>query len=400
MHSAIAPATFTTHDPVPWLDTTFNYGNASFTDDHTQGRLQIALNFDSGLLVTAIQASAEYNSGNDAKLCFWTDTMTVEASRPGQQIPVSHGVLDGFHYYPIISGFRAAAMVADDWQTETPHIYLYVPDAVSKPEMTVWRWELHSNSTSGTMRDTSGLLRPTTLPEDNTSVLGVENLSAVGGALMPTALIWTKRSMSSADTRLWACTFDIARMTWHWIELPVPDSVRAREDVPIVSTALTPRSQENPDKLNAHSLLDVFLVIEGTLHVFRQVESTSAEADGILPAYTPIIPLQPGVEMMTSGGRDRGPCSGDGRPGRRHGDRNHRRQRRGDAGAARRRSVGTGAHYHLRRAAGTGDGLPERAGQHLHAGRHPTQLPATDERGHAGHGHHPGRADGRAGSRR
>ena len=44
----------------------------------------------------------------------------------------------------------------------------------------------------------------------------------------------------------------------------------------------------------------MFLVIDGTLHVFRQVESTSAEADGILPTYTPIIPLQPGVEMMTS----------------------------------------------------------------------------------------------------
>lgn len=294
------PATFTTHDPVPWLDTTFNYNNAYFTDDHTQGRLQIALNFDSGLLVTAIKASAEDDSGNDAKLCFWTDTMTVEAIHPDQPIPVSHGVLDGFHYYPIISGFRAAAMVADDWTTSTPYIYLYVPDAVSKREMTVWGWELHSNRTSGTMRNTNNFLNPTTLPEDNTYVIGVENLSVVGAALMPTALIWTKRYMSPADTRLWACTFDTGRKTWHWIEMPVPDSVRAREDVPTVSTALTPRSQANPDHLYAQSLLDVFLVIDGTLHVFRQVESTSAEADGILPAYTPIIPLQPGVEMMTS----------------------------------------------------------------------------------------------------
>jgi hypothetical protein len=30
--------------------------------------------------------------------------------------------LDGFHYYPVMSGFGAAAMVADDWQTDTPHI--------------------------------------------------------------------------------------------------------------------------------------------------------------------------------------------------------------------------------------------------------------------------------------
>jgi hypothetical protein len=54
------PATFTPQDPVPWLKTTFDYNNASFTDDRTQGRLQIALNFDGGLQVTAIKASAGY----------------------------------------------------------------------------------------------------------------------------------------------------------------------------------------------------------------------------------------------------------------------------------------------------------------------------------------------------
>ena len=89
------PATFTTHDPVPWLDPTFNYGNASFTDDHTQGRLQIALNL-SGLLVTAIKASAEDTSGNDAKLCFWTDTMTVEAIHPDQPYRCRMGYWTGF----------------------------------------------------------------------------------------------------------------------------------------------------------------------------------------------------------------------------------------------------------------------------------------------------------------
>jgi hypothetical protein len=277
------------------------------------GPLQIALNYDNSVLVTAmVNATFAVTPKNDARMYYYTDAYTVDhTSGPAQ---TSWGYWTGFEYLPLARGSGWSAIVTGSWgDSYTPMIHLYLPGTSQQakggigPGVMVLFAPLHSGLSADTVPKDKTANNPTGFPDSatnpQTEVAAVAFVTALGAQLMPTALVWTRsRYGQNVDQRLWALSSDLLHgSAWHWTELVLPGGTLTGLDLPPVSTALTP----SPDTataadLGAKNLLDVFVLAGDMLCVFRQAASGDAVKNAAQPVYCPAIPLQPGVAAMTS----------------------------------------------------------------------------------------------------
>lgn len=278
--------------------TTFAYRTVAWSGE--AGRLQIAANQDGGLLTGAISASTG-DGTNDATFHYVCDAVT-----PGDPLSTTPGArsLTGFDYDPTVQG-SWAAVVSSSWlQDGKPSVHLYLPSADELPELQLYTGGIDQSTLHGVDSNAKMNEYPA-LPEGGVAVTEVEFASSLGSTDVPMALVWTQRHEGEfghlGNPRLWAVTYDkrIAVGTkWVWTDLQLPDSITSRPSEIPFSNALTPRSRVVEG--GPSCLIDLFVVLDGTLQVLRQIEQADANDDMRKPVWTPMIPLQPGMATMTS----------------------------------------------------------------------------------------------------
>ncbi|GAA3617440.1 hypothetical protein [Microlunatus ginsengisoli] len=262
------------------------------------GGLQVSLSVDGGLLIAAMVPASDWDSNSDDAQLHFLGTNPAYDLTSWQSGSMTH-----FTYDPTRNGGWAAVIAQSLPDVEVARtIHLYFPDT-DQPTVQIRTAKLTGGVLTASSPETrlGGLPQP---PEGGLAVTRVEYLSTLGSKDMPTALVWTERSFDggvAGNPRLWAVTYDpyLPYTKWVWTDLGLPGSItQGPSEIP-VSTALVPRSQSGATG-GATVLLDIFVVLGDTLHVLRQIEQAKSTDDSRHPAYTPLIPLQPGVATMTS----------------------------------------------------------------------------------------------------
>jgi hypothetical protein len=232
------------------------------------------------LLVWAMVPSSAAGE-NDAKVYWWSGPADSKES----------GVLSGFDFDSYSNGSSCLALVETISKSEPDTFYLYIP----QPEDDIHIW---TGPPGGPMqridRLPSNALPLPQPPRAGLVVTNVEYATALQPGTIPTALVWTQKSIeggTGGDPQLWALTFGLR--DWVWTNLGIPPNLPHDFEIPL-TTALTPWTGSTRGYL-----LEVFVAWDSKLYVSRQIQQTAAE-NAVAPLFTPMIPLQPGVRTMTS----------------------------------------------------------------------------------------------------
>lgn len=289
------------------------------------GRLQISVNYDDSLLVSAIAESSSKDTA-DGWLDVWTDCPNT-----GYDEPI-FGTLFGFAYNTKNVGKDLpagwAATVARPWTgSAAAEVELVLPAgtygplkigtfSLTAPSVHVWRWTINTNRPgAGTTTRMDSYLSNGKVPDPptkSTTAYSVEYANALGSINAATVVVRTLDNAGGKTVqRLWALSPDLHFPTkWEWNELVLPDALAA-DTAAVVSGSVRPlpASEKASDPVTAAKrFLDVFVLASDMLHVFRQAPTGDANLDSTNPSYCPAIALHPGVAHMDS---QAGVSSGD-----------------------------------------------------------------------------------------
>ena len=298
-----AAPTFST-ETVPW--------------SHSAGPLQVTLNADNTPLVAAMVSSTAVGKP-DARMYYCTDCRSAVQPDGGLPSWTSSGYLTGFEYFitPNSANFAKAGGLTVGWSAVVaqpnlgggivPWMTLYLPSFAysqdsANPVARVWAATLMGGrlgATSvkdwrslGALGNRAAVTKPT-----SGYVASIEFATVLGSTFEPTLLVRIVDQIGSkVGQRLTILTRNDQHNTWTWTELPLPDPTSTSVSL---ATATRPVPTGETGK-GVHSFLDVFLVSGTTLSVIRQAPTGDAVKDGIMPSYTPVLPLQDQVALMTS----------------------------------------------------------------------------------------------------
>jgi hypothetical protein len=291
--------------PANGADPVYTTSTVPWSKAATAQALQLAVNYDASLLVTAMSVSGL--TSNTAQLWYWADGATAD-HETGLPMPISTGYLTGFNFLPLIDPGTWAAVVGLDVSGDpVPTIFLWLPgigQSISpKPAVGIYSAQLKSGTHTAVpvfnLRVTYG---PVPSPPDGLDVVGVASLNPLGSELLPTALVWTGHAGSTAlNPALWALTHDsYNHQTWKWTPLALPADIGRAELPPVMTTAVRPSPSPARDGVGALNLLDTFVLHDDTASVVRQAATGDPYQDAVAPQYTPYLPLHADVAMVVS----------------------------------------------------------------------------------------------------
>lgn len=293
--------TFTTTS-IPWISAVFG--------------LQIAVNFDNSLMVSAIQYSTSQTT-LDGRLYFYADGLTNNHT-PGQPLTPAYGYLTGFAYSSWVSPFSYVGGADSGWSalvgtpSGRPTVFLCLPSgsygpvafgplSITLPAVNIWSWQLGPGEARGTVAHWwAGDVAEAPAAPTNPRNYCIEYATVLGSSNTPALLIRTLET--DYAQRLWMLSPDDTDRAWAWTPLGLPAGLDKSTPV-VLSTAIRPRpstEKSNNTGKEAGGFLDIFLVTNNVLSVLRQAPQNDALEDYINPAYCPVIPLQTDVSVMTS----------------------------------------------------------------------------------------------------
>lgn len=278
------------------------------------GPLHLAVNADNTLLVTGLANSTKPDQA-DACLFYYQDGFTWN-DNDGNHIGPASGSMKGFTYYPLgtagpgDSSEWVAVVARPNAGLLQPTVLLYLPGpaaGVGSTAAAIWLGMIPIGTTqSSTMEPWAGpwgtLPQP---PSPTATIMSFELATTLGDSFEPTLVVRT-RDRSSQRWQLWVLSRNDKKKQWFWTELTLPAAAATSGFT--VSTALEPvPATEKVVAGGVNQFLDVFVLAGQTLSVIRQAPTGDTGTDGTNPAYTPPIPLDQQVALMTSqAGESRG----------------------------------------------------------------------------------------------
>jgi hypothetical protein len=253
------------------------------------GPLKITTDVLRNLLVFSFQPSSAPGKTDAHMDYYWTangfhsfDTFT--------------GTLTGFEFDKNSDQSHASAGVTfnglNGW------VFLFVPDATHSTVRVYDKTLYNSNHSSGNGNVSSyGQKQPPSLAP--ASIVSVDHVTTNKYLNLPTAVVRT------ADQQLYTLTYnpnDIGYTTWQQLTLPPGTD----HSTPLVSEPSSVAQSSN--WTTSGNLLNLFVVVNQTLSVIRQVNQGDATKDGDSPIFNPAVPLQTNVSKAASQAR---PSDGD-----------------------------------------------------------------------------------------
>jgi hypothetical protein len=255
------------------------------------GRLQITSDVAQNLLVFCLAPSSAPGR-QDAKLGFYSEASGY----------ANAGVLSGFEFNGDHGVRGGSAVVNYAFLNFDFHatLLLYVPSP-HRTSVDVYQYRLQvAENTSITANVTPFANQPADFqPADfgSATVESVDYLSSPGGLYLPIAVV------RSSDQELYVLSKETgSQPAWHLRQLVLPprDSTLRQPGAlrwePSNLALNPPRTQLQ----RTNNLLNLFMVIGGTLSVVRQVQQQAPVQDAVTPVFNPAVPLQGGVTAAAS----------------------------------------------------------------------------------------------------
>src|SRR3984885_8023696 len=253
------------------------------------GPLQITTDVLRNLLVFSFQPSSAPGKTDAHMDYYWTangfhsfDTFT--------------GTMTGFEFDK--SSDQSHACAAVTFNGLNGWVFVFVPDAAHSTVHVYDKTLYNSNHSSGSGNmDVYGKKQPPSLAP--ASVVSVDHVTTNKYLNVPTAVVRT------ADQQLYTLTYnsnDLGYTTWQQLTLPPGTD----HSTPLVWEPSSVAQSSNWS--TSGNLLNLFVVVKGTLSVIRQVNQGDAVKDEESPIFKPAVPLQPNVAIAASQAR---PSDGD-----------------------------------------------------------------------------------------
>lgn len=277
LHSSGAPGPLTLVD-------TFSWG---------PGALQITIDQLQNVLVFCATPSTSSNSPNAKLWFFWT------GSSNGQISQWAYGPTAG-----VLSGFGLAASGSDNAPTCSAAVSYAAAAFLNAPTLMVYSPAANTVSAFVFAMPRGGVTNVNANvtrfqhqpPPSSDQLVAVDYLANPGFDFLPTAVVRT------ALQDLLVLTHDFLANQWHWTRLTLPDRSASERAANVLhwEPSNTPVKQVLNESSN---LLDLFMVIGGTLSVVRQANQDNPARDAVTPVFNPAVALQAGVAAMSSQAR-------------------------------------------------------------------------------------------------
>ena len=264
-------------------------------DWNASGPLQITTDVMRNLLVFSFEPSSAPGK-TDAQLRYY---WTANGFKPvdGAAFDSFTGTLSGFEFVKTSDKSLACAAISFD-HLLYGSLMLYVPDAAHATVRVYYHLLFNSNhsSANGTVSGYGQRQPPSFAPA---SITSVDHLTTNKFGNEPTAVVRT------TDQQLYTLDPNPDEDSWwHWQQLVLPPGTD--HSTPLVWQPSSIAQSNNWS--TSSNLLNLFVVVNQTLSVIRQVNQGDATKDATTPIFNPAMPLQTGVAIVASQAR---PSGGD-----------------------------------------------------------------------------------------